>query len=126
MASRTLDPEFALVVPFSLGALVSLGLVAGDVVPIIDLSDVLLSIGGVDITWARGLSIGALVFVTVNRDASLSDTNGLDLWIAYATIGLVIAPPLLPPLESMISEQPAALIAFAIQTLGFGFVSFAN
>lgn len=121
-----LDFETLLIIPFSLGAAASLGLISGDVLPIINLGEVLYEAGTIEFTAGRVLSILALLAVFVNRDTPLSDTAGIDLWIVYATLALVLTPAFLPALESTLAEQPAAILSFTVQSLGFTFVSYSN
>ena len=120
------DLTMLLVVVFSWGAATSLGLVQDSIVPFVNAGEVLWSPGNAEITIGRLASIGSLLFVFFYRDAPLSDTSGIDMWIVYATIGLVIAPPLFPALESTLAEQPAALLAFTVQSTGFLLVDYIN
>jgi len=120
------DPEMLLVLVFSWGAATSLGLVSDNVIPIVDAGQVLVEVGNATLTIGRVVSIASLLAVVVNRDAPLQETSGIDLWIVYATIGLVIAPPIFPALENTLAQQPAALIAFTVQSTGFLLVSYIN
>lgn len=126
MAQKSLDWELILIIPFALGSAASLGLVSAEILPFIDLGQTLYEQGNIDFTAGRIIAILSLLAVFVNRDAPLSDTAGIDLWITYATIALVLVPPLLPALESSLAQQPAALIAFVVQGTGFTFVSYEN
>jgi hypothetical protein len=126
MAEQQIDTEVLLIIPFSIGAAASLGLVGTDILPFVNLGDTLLTTGSIDWTIGRGTALVSLIAVLVNRDASVFDTGGIDLWVAYATIGLVLAPPFLPALESTLAEQPAAIIAFVVQSIGFTLVSWSN
>jgi len=133
MATRTssgegfdLDLEMLLIVVFAWGAGTSLGLVSDNIVPFINAGEVLFEAGNASITFGRIASIGSLLFVFFYRDAPLSDTSGIDAWIVYATIGLVIAPPLFPAFQDTLASQPAAFIAFTVQSTGFMLVSYIN
>ena len=120
------DLTMLLVVVFSWGAATSLGLIQDTILPFVDAGEILWEVGNADFTIGRLASIGSLLFVFFYRDAPLSDTSGIDMWIVYATIGLVIAPPLFPALESTLAEQPAALLAFTVQSTGFLLVDYIN
>jgi hypothetical protein len=126
MAQKSFDWELLLIVPFSIGAAASLGLVDTNVLPFLDLGETIYEQGNIDFTAGRILAILSLLAVFINRDASLGDTGGIDLWIVYTTIALVLVPPLLPALEDTLAQQPAAIIAFVVQGLGFTFVSYEN
>ncbi len=126
MAQKSFDTEMLLIIPFSLGAAASLGLISADILPMVNLGDTLITIGGIEWTVGRVVAAASLLAVLVNRDASLMETGGLDVWIVYATLGLVIAPPFFPAFESTLAQQPAALISFTIQGLGFTLVSWSN
>ena len=121
-----LDLSMLLIVVFSWGAATSLGLIGDNVLPFVDAGATIWEVGNATFTIGRIVSIATLLFVFFYRDAPLSDTNGIDLWIVYATIGLVIAPPLFPALESTIASQPAALVAFTVQSTGFLLVDWVN
>ena len=121
-----LDIEMVLIVVFAWGAATSLGLVESTVLPMIDAGQTIWEFGNATITAGRLASIGSLIFVFVHRDAPLSSTKGIDLWIVYATVGLVIAPPLFPALQDTLASQPAALLAFTVQSTGFMLVSYLN
>ncbi|QGN05842.1 hypothetical protein Hrd1104_00075 [Halorhabdus sp. CBA1104] len=120
------DWEMLLIVVFSWGTATSLGIVESTVIPIIDAGDVIWELGNASITLGRLASIGSLLAVFLHRDAPLSDTKGIDLWIVYATIGLVLAPPLFPAFADTLAQMPAALIAFTVQSTGFLLVSYIN
>lgn len=120
------DIEMLLIVVFSWGAATSLGLISDQIVPFVDAGQTLFEFGNATITIGRIASIGTLLGVFAHRDAPLRETSGVDLWIVYATIGLVVAPPLFPALENTLAAQPAALIAFTVQSTGFLLVSYIN
>lgn len=120
------DIEMLLIVVFAWGAGTSLGLVDDTILPIIDAGSALFDVGNATITPGRLASIGSLLFVFFYRDAPLSETSGIDLWIVYATIALVIAPPLFPAFADTLAQTPAAFIAFTVQSTGFMLVSYIN
>jgi hypothetical protein len=126
MVQGDFDRELLLFVPFSLGTAASLGLIQTNILPFIDLGQTLLSTGTIDWTIGRGLAVAALAGVLINRDASLLETGGVDAWIAWATLGFLLAPPFLPAFADTLAQQPAATISFSVQSLGFGLVSWSN
>jgi hypothetical protein len=121
-----IDLEMLLIVVFAWGAGTSLGLVDSTILPFVNAGDVLFEFGNASVTLGRIASIGSLLAVFVHRDAPLSNTKGVDLWIVYATIGLVVAPPLFPALKDTLAATPAAFIAFTVQSTGFLLVSYIN
>jgi len=126
MARLQFDREMVLLIVFSWGAATSLGLIEQTIIPFLDAGQAVLEVGNATITLGRLVSIASIVFVLINRDASLRETNGVDLWIVYATIGLTIAPPLFPALQDTIAAAPAAIITFTVQSTGFMLVSYLN
>lgn len=126
MAEDSIDPEAALLIPFSVATAVTLGLVDSSILPIISLDQVLISIDYVDITLARLISIATILAVTINRDAGLTQTSGVDFFIAYATVGLIVAPPLVPILEDTLASGLVSVIAFGVQSTGFLLISYTN
>lgn len=121
-----IDLEMLLILPFSWGAAVSLGLVGDEIIPFISASETLFTAGNASITVGRIVSILALGAVFYNRDASLTDTSGIDAWIVYATVGLLVAPPLFPAFQETLASGIAGLIAFTVQSTGFLLVSYIN
>ncbi|WP_138006543.1 hypothetical protein [Halalkalirubrum salinum] len=128
MAQNQLDIELYLLGPiFMVGTAASLGLI--DAVwfgGLLDFGQVLFETGNIEMTIGRLLAIGSLIAVLVNRDVSFSDTNGLDVWIVYVTIGLVIAPPFFPTFAETIADTPAGIASFIVQGIGFTLVSYIN
>ncbi|WP_152415916.1 hypothetical protein [Halovivax asiaticus] len=118
--------EVWLIIPFSMAVAVSLGMLSTDLVPFIDLGQILFEFGNIEFSLARGIAVACLLAVFVNRDVGFADTSGVDLWIVYATIGLILAPPLFPALQGTLAEAPAAFAAFGVQTTGFTLVSYLN
>ncbi|MCU4716807.1 hypothetical protein [Halapricum hydrolyticum] len=120
------DLEMLLIIVFAWGAGTSLGLIQDQIIPFIDAGAALFDFGNATITLGRLASIASLVAVFVWRDAPLSETSGIDLWIVYATIALVVAPPLFPAFQDTLAQAPAAFIAFTVQSTGFLLVSYIN
>ena len=126
-ADNSFDWETYVFFPiFALGASASLGLISADILPWFGLGDVWLETGNIEWTAGRLLAAGALVAVMVNRNASIQDTKGIDLWVAYVTLGLVLAPPFFPAFEGWITEGPAAWVSFTVQSIGFAVVTYIN
>jgi hypothetical protein len=123
------DTELFVLFPlFGLGTAASLGIVSADILPYIDLGDVFVSTGGIDWTLGRLLAVVSLVGVIVNRDNEFNmDTWGLvESWMIYATLGLIIAPPFFPALEQTFAGGLASYVAFTVQSIGFGLISWVN
>ena len=128
MAELELDIEWFLLYPaFALGTAVSLGVISADILPVINISDVFIEGGGVKLTIGRLLAIGALAGVIINRDSSISDTVGvIEVWIVYATLGLLIAPPFFPVFEETLASGLASVLSFVVQSIGFTIVAYLN
>jgi hypothetical protein len=92
----------------------------------VNLGDTVLEFG--TITWTVGRIIAALSLLAVlfNRQASITDTKGIDLWVTYATLGLILAPPFFPAFADTLAQQPASWIAFTVQSVGFAIVTYVN
>ncbi|TYT61803.1 hypothetical protein [Natrialba swarupiae] len=121
-----IDLEMLLIIPFSWGAAASLGMIDDNIIWFLDAGSVIFEQGNVELTVGRIVSLASLLFVLVSRDASLSDTRGIDVWIVYATVGLIVAPPLFPAFADTLAHQPAAMISFTVQSTGFLLVSYIN
>ncbi len=121
-----IDTELYVLGPlFMFGTAVSLGLIDATWFGF-DMGQSLFESGNLELTLGRFIAIAALVGVLINRDVSLSDTNGIDLWIVYVTIGLVFAPPFFPSFAETIASTPAAFVSFTVQGIGFALVSYIN
>lgn len=127
MVQSKLDKEMFVAIPiFTIGAAATLGLISTDILPWVNLSDVLLTTGDIEWTLGRGLSLSALIYVFVNRDVPLKKTSGVDAWVLYATIGLVVAPPFIGSLQNTLVGTGAGLVAFLVQTMGITIISYLN
>lgn len=128
-----LDTETYLLFPiFGLGAAATLGIVSTDFLTElglgIDLGSVVLETGGIEWTIGRVMSLVALAAVIINREEPF-DFDGwgvIELWVLYATVGMIIAPPFFPALEETIASTPASFVAFTVQSIGFGLISWIN
>jgi len=131
MPHMQVDREMWLIVPFLIGSMASLGLVDSTVIPGIDLAMVLHDFTGAgELTLGRAISVGALVAIVVNRDVPMMQRikawSGIEAWVVYATVGMILAPPLVPTIESFLSATPAAYFALLVQAFGFAIVSWLN
>ena len=90
------------------------------------LTDELFVLGNASITVARVVAIGSIGYIIVNRDESIRDTKGVDIWIVYATIGLILTPPFMPVLENTLVSPGIAFFAFIGQIMGFFLASALN
>ncbi|WP_436934987.1 hypothetical protein [Halovenus marina] len=128
MTQLEIDRETYLIYPlFALGAAATLGIVSTDILPWVDLGETVLTFGTIDWTLGRLVSIGALVAVIVNRDAPIADALGaLELWVFYATVGLILAPPFFPAFAETLAARPASFIAFTVQSIGFVVITYIN
>jgi len=126
MAEDSIDLELLAILPFSWGTATTLGLVEDTIVPFVDAGQTVWTAGNLTFSIGAVVAVAALLFVLLHRDASIKDTSGVDAWIVYATIGLVLAPPLFPALQDTLAQTPAALVAFSVQNYGFGIASWLN
>lgn len=130
MAIETdVDNELLLYPVFGVFTAITLGLVDPSAVPVFgDMFDtILLTTGEIDWTVARAGSLVTLLFVLVNRDRSLSETEGLDLYLTYVTIGLIVAPPFVGVLETTLSAGGiASVLAWIAQSYAYAAISLIN
>lgn len=112
---------------FLLSSAVSLGLVT---VPGTTLfSDTLVSFGPsehlIEVSISRAVSLGALLATIATNRTDFSSLTGVEMWVAIAMVGLVIAPPLAPVIAYYLeSSFIAGGFAIIIQAAGFGVVSY--
>lgn len=129
MAQFELDTETYVLYPlFALGISTSLGLISADIIPIIDLGETALSIGGTELTFGRLLALGTIVAVFANRDDgfSLDAFGALEVWAVYATVGLIVAPPFFPGLQETLAGGAAGFVSFTVTSIGFALISWMN
>lgn len=130
MAIETdLDNELLLYPVFGIATAVSLGLVETATIPVFGdfLGDIVFTTGDIEWSIARSISLGSLLFVLLNRDRSLSETRGIDLYLTYATIALIVAPPFVGTLEELLGTGGfAAIIAWIAQSYAYAAISFVN
>lgn len=128
MAEFELDRDWLLLYPiFALGTAASLGLVQTDILPFVNLSDTFYTVANAEFTVGRIFSIAALIGVFVTRDSDVFDrVGGVELFVLYATIGLIIAPPFFPVFQETLAEGPAGVVAFLVQSIGYTIVTYLN
>lgn len=129
MVQGKLDREDLFVWPLYMwSTAAALGLIQPDLLPIpgVDWNQVLVEFGHIDFTLATTAAVVALGYVYAQRDTSLTNLAGADLYIVYATIGLILAPPIFPAFEATVVEKPAAYLAFTVQNAGLLLVSRMN
>jgi len=129
MTRLEIDAETYLLYPlFAVGTMATLGIISTDILPAVNLGDVLVNIGGIEWTLGRLLALIALAAVVINRDEPL-DFDGwgaIEVWVLYATVGLIVAPPFFPAFEGWITETPAAFVSFSVQSIGFVILTYVN
>jgi len=111
---------------FAAGTAATLGIISVDILPVVNLGETVVEAGGIEWTVGRLASAGALVAVLWNRDVAFRDTHFQDLWMAYVTLGLIIAPPFFPQFEQTLAEGTAGLITWVAQLMGFITTSYRN
>jgi hypothetical protein len=114
---------------------VAFGLVQTEVLPSmilgLDLQMSLLSLsGGGDTATITPAMIGSLAILggtLYNNDVEFDAWMALDLWLFVVTIWLILAPPFVPIIEGLIATGGwGGMVAVAIQSLGYGFLSWVN
>jgi hypothetical protein len=111
------------------------GLVQTKVIPSKVLGfDLLMSLfsisGGGDtatITPAMVASLAILVATLYNNDVEFDTWAALDFWLFLVTIWLILSPPFVPIIEGLIASGGwGGVVAVAIQSLGYGFLSWVD
>lgn len=78
-----------------------------------------------EITVGIALAMLALGWVLWTNDLGWRGWTGIQLWVVLATVWLVLSPPFVPIMESIImSSGIAKLVAFTLQTVGFSTISY--
>lgn len=81
--------------------------------------------GSLSISIAQIIAITALGIAFATNRPKLSEMAPAETWVALATVGLVLAPPFMPALESLIQSSPIpGLVALSIQAGGFYTLSY--
>lgn len=77
------------------------------------------------ISWAMIGAIAILAITMWTNDWTPSLTAGIDIWIIIVTVWLILAPPFVPILESVLTDSMLpGIIAFTIQMIGYGSASY--
>lgn len=121
------DLETLLIIPFSWGAATNLGIVETDILGFVDAAELVYEVGAVEVSLGSVVAIASLIAIFVNRNVSLQDTQGIDLWILYATGALTLAPVFPALVEDVfVAHEIAAFVAFTVQSVGFLAISYLN
>lgn len=94
-----------------------------------NLADPILTIGtgasAISISIAKIIAILALGVAVATNKPDLDTMGAIQTWTAIATVGLVLAPPFSPFLESLIqSTTVAGIVAVVVQSAGFYTLSY--
>jgi hypothetical protein len=85
-----------------------------------DLSSSLLDLGsGHAFSVANIGAMLTLGYVAYTNHWKMDSLSGVQAWVVIATVGLLIAPPFFPVLESTLAATPAAFAALLIQVGGY-------
>jgi len=76
------------------------------------------------ISYATIVSIIALATAYATNRRDFSRMGGLELWVVIATVALVITPPFVPILQTLLSNKVAGLVAIVIQAGGYYSLSY--
>jgi len=111
---------------FALGTAATMGIVSVDILPVVNMGQVIVEFGDVEWTVGRIVALLALGIVLFNRDVGLRETNGFDLWAVYVTVGLIVAPPFFPWLEDTLASGIAGVVTWIVQQWGFTLTTWIN
>lgn len=79
----------------------------------------------ITISAAKVISILAIGVAIATNKPDLDSMGAVQTWTAIATIGLVLAPPFSPMLESLIqSSAIAGIVALVVQSAGYYTLSY--
>lgn len=78
------------------------------------------------LSYAAIIALLCLGAIVVNRDRSLRDTKGIDVWIVWLTTALILAPVSPIILDGVITGAPVNIIALVSALLGIMVASAMN
>ena len=95
----------------------------------LDFSAVLVTLGsgtgGIEITTARIISVLAVLVAFATNKPDFDQMGAVETWVAFVTIGLVLAPPFTPFLSELIAGSAiVGIVAVIIQSAGFYTISY--
>ena len=110
---------------FVLAAAVAAGLIQFAPFGVDLASDVITFTSETGLSPADIISILCIGVVIATNKPSLSMMSGIEMWVAVATLGLVLAPPFAPVIESFIQGSTVVgLVSVIIQAGGFYSLSY--
>lgn len=127
MAKNTVDLiDVPSIIVFVVGGFVTLGFTGSSFVlwgfdpsaPVFTLP------GSTEISAAMVLQAAALGAVFVTNQPELDLSSGIEAWLFIVTLGLVIAPPFVPMLDTLLGMTAAGIVAFLIQSFGISIVAY--
>ena len=94
-----------------------------------DFSTIIFSVGSgaeaVEVSAARMIAVTAILVALATNKPDFSAMGTIQVWTAVTTIGLVLAPPFSPALQSLIGGSTVAgIFALVIQSAGFYALSY--
>lgn len=94
-----------------------------------DFSSTLLTFGSgaaaVQLTFAKIVAILALAVAFATNKPDFDRMGAIETWVAFATIGLVMAPPFSPAIRAMLQTSTiAGLVSLVVQAAGFYSLSY--
>jgi len=94
-----------------------------------DFSSTIVQVGSgaesVEITAARIIAVSAILVALATNQPDFDAMSFIQVWAAIATIGLVLAPPFSPALQSLITGSTVAgLVALITQAGGYYSLSY--
>ena len=95
----------------------------------LDFSEVLVTlgsgVGAIEITLARIIGVLAIIIAFATNKPDFDAMGGVETWVAFATIGFVLAPPFMPYLQDLITGSAiVGIVALVTQSAGFYSISY--
>lgn len=129
MTDLALDIEDLYALPFfMIGSMGQLGFLNVSLLGI-SLSDILYSFSAngyvTNISLGMVISLIALLYVLWTNDLGWRGWSGLQIWLVIAVIWLVISPPFVPIMHTLLlGSSIGAFVAFFLQTIGYTTLSY--
>lgn len=122
-----IDDEIYVIVPLYMVSLFYLFLDSNIWKPVDDVfKSIVYTHEHIEVTFALIVAVACLLFIIVHRDRTLRETKGIDVWVVYATIGILVTPPFVPMFEEVLATTPANIFAFWSALIGIFIASALN
>jgi hypothetical protein len=78
----------------------------------------------VAISYAQIIAVVALLVAYATNKPDFSGMGAIEMWAVVATVALVVAPPFVPIIQELLSNDLAGLLAIVVQAGGFYSLSY--